>query len=71
MFSQADYPPPNGYPGYNPTYHYANPYLNASGTTGYPMSVAGEYSTNPVVPFGMPPPQHHLPQDISKLSKER
>lgn len=69
MFSQPDYPP-NGYPGYNPTYHYSNPYLNASGTGGYPMSVSGEYSPNTAA-FGMPPPQHHLVQDINKLSKDR
>lgn len=70
MFSQPDYPP-NGYPGYNPSYHYSSPYLNAGGTGGYPMSVTGEYSPNTAAAFGMPPPQHHLVQDINKLSKDR
>lgn len=71
MFGQPEYPP-NGYPGYNPAYHYANPYLNPSAaTSGYPLSMAGEYSPNPAVPFGMPPPQHHLVQDLNKLSKDR
>lgn len=67
MFGQPDYPP-NGYAGYNPSYHYSNPYLNSSGTSGYSMSVTGEYNPNTAA-FGMPPPQH-LPTDI-KLSKDR
>lgn len=67
MFGQPDYPP-NGYAGYNPSYHYSNPYLNSSGTSGYSMSVTGEYNPNTAA-FGMPPPQH-LPSDI-KLSKDR
>lgn len=68
MFAQSEYPPPppNGYAGYNPAYHYTNPYMNPSGANGYPLSVAGEYNPNT---FGMPPPQH-LPQDI-KLPKDR
>lgn len=65
MFTQPDYPP-NGYPGYNPAaaaaaYHYSNPYLNAAGNGGYPMSVTGDYNPQTAA-FGMPPPQH-LPPD--------
>lgn len=69
MFAQSEYPPPNGYPAYNPAaaaYHYSNPYINPAGSNGYPLSVTGDYNPNT---FGMPPPQH-LPQDI-KISKDR
>lgn len=66
MFAQSEYPPPpNGYAGYNPAYHYTNPYINPTSTNGYPL-VTGEYNPNS---FGMPPPQH-LPQDI-KIPKDR
>lgn len=69
MFAaQSEYPPPpNSYAGYNPAYHYSNPYINPASTNGYPLSVTGEY--NPNAPFGMAPPQH-LPQDI-KIPKDR
>lgn len=67
MFAQGEYPP-NGYPGYNPAYHYStNPYINPTSSNGYPLAVAGDY--NHPNTFGMPPPQH-LPQDI-KISKDR
>lgn len=76
----ADYPP-NGYAGYNPTYHYANPYLNASAAAaaaangGYAgmsaVGAVGEYGSQAGAPFGMPPPQHHLVQDLNKLGKDR
>lgn len=66
MFAQSEYPPPNAYAGYNPAYHYTNPYINPATSNGYPLTVAGDYNPNT---FGMPPPQH-LPQDI-KLTKDR
>lgn len=66
MFAQSEYPPPNAYTGYNPAYHYTNPYINPATSNGYPLTVAGDYNPNT---FGMPPPQH-LPQDI-KLTKDR
>lgn len=66
MFAQSEYPPPNAYAGYNPAYHYTNPYINPATSNGYPLAVAGDYNPNT---FGMPPPQH-LPQDI-KLTKDR
>lgn len=69
MFTQGEYPPPppNAYPAYNPAYHYSNPYINSATSNGYPLTVAGDYNPNT---FGMPPPQHVLPQDI-KISKDR
>lgn len=73
----GDYPPnAAGYAGYNPTaYHYANPYLNAStaavvASSGYPLSVAGGDYGSSGSPFGMPPPQHHMVQDLNKLGKD-